>query len=110
MKNMDLSQAQRLKKSGTDTAKSVYRKDSKLKPSFDWKRASEKLHILYKLRRALAKHARTFKMGIQTMTNRMNNVKMPKTQKWEREKNKIVFTHHFMRYQKEFRKQMATFI
>lgn len=108
---MDLEQPQRRKNVQTAKSSTVYKGSSKQKASsFNWKRASGKLHIIYKLRRALARHTKTFRMGLAALTNRVNGVRMPKSQKWEREKNKIVFSSHFTRYQREFQKHMASFI
>ena len=111
---MELSPVQISKNSYVEPVKHTYpNKPSKSKTkngSFNWKKASSSTGKWYKLRRFLAKHIRTFKMGMETLSNKMSNPKIPKSQQWKKEKNTIVFSRHFMRYQREFRKQMIMFI
>ena len=111
---MEMAPIQRKKNSHSSTPK--YSHEHKIftnSLSFNWRKASAstgKWYTTHRLRRFLNRHLRTFRMGMETLSSRMQDMKVPKAEKWKKSKNTMTISHHFTRYQREFRRQMTTFI
>jgi hypothetical protein len=77
-----------------------------LAKSFKWGKsseASERKRFFFKLRRTLIRFLGIFRIHIKP-------IRPSKIEKWEAERTKMEVTKQLTKYQKEFRKYMATFV